>query len=279
MVTGKYKEEFLAESPPVPYSMLLEGLKSGIHLCYQKHHQIPNQFILYFSPTDRKLREKTENFLLDELTRDIFYLLQNASMPSFKNNITLEIRTDPQFNYGRVRFEFLKDSEIIFRFEQEKNLSNPSVMNEKSEEWNAVDILPLDNTMDKSILVVDDEPVLCAVLGRMLSKMGYNAVCAHDGVEATDIMGHMHFDLVISDLRMPRMDGWALMKYVKKENPDLPVILITGYHSMHTRTQATEHSADGYISKPFSIDQIRIMLENVLEKKEQPNRVNTYAMK
>ena len=279
MVTGKYKEEFLAESPPVPYSMLLDGLKTGIQLCYQKHHHVPDQFIVFLSPTDRKIREKTENFLLDELTRDIFYLLQSANMPSFKKNITLELRTDSQFNYGRVRFEFLKNNETIFRFEQEKNLNHSAIVNQKPEEWNAVDILPLDTTVDKSILVVDDEPVLCAVLGRMLSKMGYNAVCAHDGVEATDIMAHMHFDLVISDLRMPRMDGWALMKHIKKETPDLPVILITGYHSMHTRTQATDHSADGYISKPFSIEQIKMMLENILEKKEQPNRVNTYAMK
>ena len=106
--------------------------------------------------------------------------------------------------------------------------------------------------MAKKILVVDDEPVLCAVLQRMLTKLDYHVVVAHNGVEATKILSHMDVDMVISDLRMPEMDGWELMRYVKKSLPDLPVILITGYHSMHTEAKATEHSADGYISKPFS---------------------------
>ncbi len=279
MPVGRYKEEFLAESPPVPYSMLLEGLKTGIHLSRQKKNRIPNKYILYFSLNDRKVRGKTEDFLLDELTRDILYMLENINSGIPQKRIILEFRTEPQFTYGRIRFEFYKDNEMLFRFEQEKNLQSERHYQTNSREWNAVDILPAEKTVDKSILVVDDEPVLCAVLGRMLSKLGYNAVCAHDGVEAVEIMAHMHFDLVVTDLRMPRMDGWSLMKYVKKDTPDLPVILITGYHSMHTRNQASENSADGYISKPFSVEEIKTMLETVLESKANPNRVNTYAMK
>lgn len=279
MPVGRYKEEFLADSPPVPYSMLLEGLKTGVFLCQQKKKSYPDKYVLYFSPNDRRVRGKTEDFLLDELTRDVLYILENLNTKTAQKRVIIEFRTEPQFSYGRVRFEFFKNTEMLFRFEQEKNLQSEINYQANSKEWNAVDILPTDKTVDKSILVVDDEPVLCAVLGRMLSKLGYNAVCAHDGVEAVEIMAHMHFDLVVTDLRMPRMDGWSLMKYVKKDTPDIPVILITGYHSMHTRNRATQNSADGYISKPFSVDQIKTMLENVLETKANPNRVQTFAMK
>jgi CheY-like chemotaxis protein len=139
-------------------------------------------------------------------------------------------------------------------------------------EWNAVSILPKEEDVVRNILVVDDEPVLCAVLQKMLTRLGFAVITAHDGLEAVKILANMQVDLVISDLRMPRMDGWMLLQQIKGKEPDLPVILITGYHSDYSESRAEESAADAYISKPFSFQQIRGVVHRVMDIKDQRNR-------
>jgi CheY-like chemotaxis protein len=264
---------YIVEETGIPYAMIVEALKSGSSHCRQHAGKAPNRFVLTLSPLDRKVREKFEPVFLDELSRDLIWFVKEHASCKDVGRIDVELRTEATFEPGRIRIEFLHDDELIFRFEQDRHLKF-SVEDNHDEEWNAVDIMPRDGFMGRRILVVDDEPVLCAVLGRMLSKLGYNAVCAHDGIDAIEIMDHIEIDILITDLRMPRMDGWALMKHVKQQNPDLPVVLITGYYGMHADAKISDHSADAFLSKPFSLEQIKSTLENLLSLKDRTHAVS-----
>ena len=279
MVTRRLREEFMSRNSSIPYSRIFGALKSAWHICQsdRKDRDVqPNRFVLFFSPVDRKVRDKYEDIFIDEITRDILHLQVKTHSRRLSTTIAVEIRTDARFGPGRMRIECYQDDRLLYRFEQEEDVEYSVDQEEGEREWTAVDILPKENVLGKCILVVDDEPVLCAVLQRMLTKLDYHVVSAHDGVEATKILSHMPVDLVITDLRMPRMDGWGLMQYVKKNMPRVPVILITGYHSMHTEARASDSSADGYISKPFSMSQIKALLESVLAERENANKAITY---
>jgi CheY-like chemotaxis protein len=259
----------------IPYSRILEALKSAWQIC-RTSKLSPNRFVLLFNPVDRNARASGEDSFIDEITRDIIYI-QNKQLPKDAvSKIQVEIRTENKLKPGRMRIECFRDKRLLYRFEQEKDVEYSVDSSGDEGEWTAVDILPQEDKVGKCILIVDDEPVLCAVLQRMLTRLDYHVVSAHDGLEALKILSNMSIDLVITDLRMPKMDGWALMQFVKKNVPHVPVILITGYHSIHTQNKASESSADGYISKPFSMAQIKAILDSVLAEREDVNTSITY---
>ena len=269
------REEYISHPSSMPYSRILEALKSAWHIC-KTSKLSPNRFVLLFNSIDRKARASGEDAFIDEITRDIIYLQSKQAAQGTISKLQVEIRTENKLKSGRLRIECYRDDRLLYRFEQEKDVEYSIDSGEKEGEWTAMDILPQEDKVGKCILIVDDEPVLCAVLQRMLTKLDYHVVSAHDGLEALKILSNMNIDLVITDLRMPKMDGWALMQFVKKNMPQVPVILITGYHSIHTQTKATESSADGYISKPFSMGQIKTILESVLAERENVNASITY---
>ena len=279
MVSRRFREGDMNQSYSMPYSRVLEALRSAWQACRpgkQGRKRGPNRFVICFSPEDRKFRYENEDVFIDEITRDILYLESKLDEPRVLSKIQVEIRTDKKLNPGRIRVECHEDDRLLYRFEQDEDMEYLVDSEGNEEEWTAVDILPKEDSVGKCILVVDDEPVLCAVLQRILTKLDYQVVSAHDGLEATKILSQLNIDLVISDLRMPKMDGWALMRYVKNTMPDLPIILITGYHSIHTESKASESSADGYISKPFSVVQIKELLDSVLSKSENAKTSTTY---
>jgi len=112
------------------------------------------------------------------------------------------------------------------------------------------------------ILVVDDDPLLRSLLVDTLSSIGYDSTAASDGVEALAILREQRqadFDLVITDIKMPRMDGLTLTKKIRRACPLLPVLFITGVVSEETMAAA---APDGYLSKPFRIE----LLENLIER-------------
>ena len=121
--------------------------------------------------------------------------------------------------------------------------------------------------MARRICVVDDDAVSCEFLQEALSRAGYRVdtfTSARDALKA-DLSG---YDLLISDLRMPGMDGLQLLKSVRQEWPDLPFILMTAYGSLETTMEALRLGVWDYISKPFSPDSIRSMVRKVLEMRE-----------
>jgi len=121
--------------------------------------------------------------------------------------------------------------------------------------------------MAHRICVIDDDAVSCEFLQEALSRAGYGVevfTSAKDALKA-DLSA---YDLLISDLRMPGMDGLQLLKSIRQEWPDLPFILMTAYGSLETTMEALRLGVWDYISKPFSPDSIRSMVNKVLEVRE-----------
>lgn len=116
------------------------------------------------------------------------------------------------------------------------------------------------------ILVVDDDPVLLELLTDTLTAIGYEATPATDGIIALDILTSQKFDLMITDIKMPRMDGLQLLKKVKRHYPGLPVLFITGVASQEVIGQT---EVDGFLAKPFRIAHIEELIQQALSAKDK----------
>jgi two-component system response regulator PilR (NtrC family) len=117
------------------------------------------------------------------------------------------------------------------------------------------------------ILVVDDERSMRDFLSIMLKKAGYDVTTAIDGDEAVKILHKDIFDLVITDLKMPKVDGLQVLKTVKELSPDTVVIVITAFASTETTVEAMKEGAYDYITKPFQNDEMKIRIKKALEKR------------
>ena len=108
---------------------------------------------------------------------------------------------------------------------------------------------------------MDDQPEVAHVVRAVLVQEGFEAETAVNGREALDLlMSALHFDLIITDVRMPEMDGLELLRQARQMRKDLPVILMTGHPTRRNRLDAMEKGAFDYVSKPFGI---RVLLKAV----------------
>ena len=117
------------------------------------------------------------------------------------------------------------------------------------------------------ILVVDDERSMREFLGIMLAKEGYSVTQCPDGETALKQVEEDIFDMVIMDIRMPKMDGIAVLEQIKEMAPETIVIMITAFASTDTAVRAMKKGAYDYITKPFKNDEIKLIIHNALEKK------------
>ena len=133
-----------------------------------------------------------------------------------------------------------------------------------------------------SVLVVDDEPIEASVLGDILTDRGLNVRIHTDPLDALEQARKQCFDIVVSDLKMPRMDGLQLLSELRRINPDLTVIIMTAYATVDTAVHAMREGAFDYVMKPFSkaqflltvdraIKNIEITRENAYRKNELPS--------
>lgn len=121
--------------------------------------------------------------------------------------------------------------------------------------------------MKSKILVVDDEESIREFLDIMLRKEGYEVTCVEDGQRAMDLMKKKNFDLVISDLQMPKVTGMELLKFSKDTYPDVLFMIITAFGTTESAVDAMKMGAYDYITKPFKIDEVRINIANALKSK------------
>jgi two-component system, NtrC family, response regulator AtoC len=128
---------------------------------------------------------------------------------------------------------------------------------------------------DKQILVVDDEPKMRRVLEIMLQKMGHRVLAAGDGREALSVFQAHTVDLVITDLRMPEMDGIELLAALRAQESDVPVVVITAHGTIETAVTAMKHGACDYILRPFDIDVLELAVQRALNGAEVV-RQNTF---
>jgi len=121
---------------------------------------------------------------------------------------------------------------------------------------------------DRQILVVDDEPKMRRVLEIMLQKMGHKVFGAGNGREALEVFAAQAIDLVITDLRMPEMDGIALLAQLRAQESDVPVMVITAHGTIETAVTAMKHGACDYILRPFDIDALELAVGRALNGAE-----------
>ena len=114
------------------------------------------------------------------------------------------------------------------------------------------------------ILIVDDEPDMLENCSRILSRQGYACLTAENGRAALAILEREHPDLLLTDLKMPEMDGMALLQHAHATDPALPVIMITGFASIESAVAAVREGAFDYLPKSFSVDQLRVAVERAL---------------
>jgi DNA-binding NtrC family response regulator len=117
------------------------------------------------------------------------------------------------------------------------------------------------------ILVVDDEMIVCESCQRILEEEGYEIEISLSGTEAFQKMKENSFDIVITDLKMPGIDGMEVLQTLRKDYPDVIVIMITGFSTVETAVEAMKLGAFDYISKPFTPDEVSIVVKKALEKK------------
>ncbi len=118
--------------------------------------------------------------------------------------------------------------------------------------------------LTKKILIVDDNPNMSVLLSDILEIFDFQGAHANDGNEALEQLRHTRYDLVFTDLRMPNMDGLDLLKAIKLEHPDMPVVVVTGYSGAETRNEVLSEKADGFLSKPFKVNEIQTLLTSLL---------------
>jgi EAL domain-containing protein (putative c-di-GMP-specific phosphodiesterase class I) len=116
----------------------------------------------------------------------------------------------------------------------------------------------------KRVLLVDDQPSVLRSIARVLSLRGYSVVTATNGVDAIKLVSTGDYDVVVSDIAMPEMDGIRLLREIRAHDLYVPVILMTGEPTVDTAVKAMEHGAIHYLTKPFQLPLLESMLEKAI---------------
>src|SRR5262252_3828973 len=120
---------------------------------------------------------------------------------------------------------------------------------------------------DTRVLIVDDERSMRELLAIMLKQAGHEVTVAEGGEQAIEVIKSESFDLVITDLRMRRVDGIAVLRAAKEHSPSTVVLVVTAFASTETAVEAMKLGAYDYVTKPFKLDEIKLTIANALERK------------
>ncbi len=121
--------------------------------------------------------------------------------------------------------------------------------------------------MRQKVLVVDDERDICKALEFLLKNEGYSVTLAYSGEEAVERLEKEQFDIVLTDLKMEKMDGFAVLEKARELSPDTQVLIMTAYASIESAVNAMKKGASDYIVKPFLNEEIKLTIKRVLEQK------------
>ena len=119
----------------------------------------------------------------------------------------------------------------------------------------------------QTILIVDDEEIARANMKHVLVKEGYICHDAGNGAEALEVMAREEIDLVVTDLKMERMDGLELLEQINRTAPEIPVIMVTGFATVSSAVDALKKGAAHYLGKPVNLEELRQTVKEVLDKK------------
>jgi signal transduction histidine kinase len=131
--------------------------------------------------------------------------------------------------------------------------------------------------MKEKLLLVDDEPGILKVLGISLEDLGYHVFTAQNGDEALQIFRRHRPRIILTDIKMPGMDGIQLLQEIKKDGPDAEVIMITGHGDMELAIQSLKFEASDFITKPISDEALAIALKRAKERMSYKARLKEYT--
>ena len=130
--------------------------------------------------------------------------------------------------------------------------------------------------MEKTILLVDDEPDIREVLNISLSDIGYKVLTAENGADALNIFKNADIPVVITDIKMPGIDGIELLRKIKYENPETEVIMLTGHGDLDLAIKSLKFEATDFITKPINDDALELALVRAFEKIEMRKKLREY---
>ncbi len=120
--------------------------------------------------------------------------------------------------------------------------------------------------MDAMILLVDDEPGVLRLCQRLLERAGAQVIAVSSSSQALSVLTRQQFNLLLADIRMPSLSGFQLMDLARQQQPDISVVLMTGYGTIDIAIEALQRGADGLILKPFVGDELVRSVENALQE-------------
>ena len=135
-----------------------------------------------------------------------------------------------------------------------------------------------DSSTARSVLVVDDEPDVRSLLSDLLKEEGYKVHTADSATKALAEIGKSMPDLVMMDVKLPDQDGIALLKQLKRDEPELEVIMMTAFGGSSTAIKAMEQGAYDYVTKPFELDDLLATLRRVFEHQQMANEVSALRL-
>ena len=131
--------------------------------------------------------------------------------------------------------------------------------------------------MEKTILIVDDEEGIRKVLGISLSDMGYKVISAENGETALKLFRNIKPQIVLTDIKMPNMDGIELLRCLKKEAPDTEVIMITGHGDIDLAIKSLKFEATDFVTKPVNDEVLEIALKRAEERISMKRQIREYT--
>jgi CheY-like chemotaxis protein len=134
--------------------------------------------------------------------------------------------------------------------------------------------------MIKKVLFVDDDRILRRMVQKKFEKYAsdFSTLTAEDGLDAVKKLKEDNISLVVTDLQMPQMDGFALLVHLSEKYPDIPVIVQTGYGTPKSKKSVLERGAAGYIEKPFKFDQLAERIIITLDKESEGGILHTIPL-
>lgn len=123
------------------------------------------------------------------------------------------------------------------------------------------------------ILIVEDDHRVAELIKRGLEEQGFVTTLAYDGLSGKKLSSQDHFDLVITDIILPKIDGLDLCKYLRQTNPDLPIIMLTALGTTDDKVEGFDAGADDYLVKPFEMRELLVRIRALL-KRNQKNSGN-----
>lgn len=122
--------------------------------------------------------------------------------------------------------------------------------------------------MGKNILIIEDEPIMRNILKNSLKKAGFETTIVEDGMKGISAINEGEFDIIVTDIILPRGDGFKVLKWAKEKRPEASVILITGHGKVRDAVEAMKLGASDYLTKPFSMDDLLLRINKIIEFQE-----------